>query len=609
MVNQSANTLRDDYPFILPYVYDRVRQRNVYIIDLYDRTKMVGARLFDSVYLVRYIIERKVGQTLGLFRNVDDILARSLHFEEAPRTAEAELSSEHLQSHENELVNNIIGGIVKVVAEAPGKSFIKLKEERPQLTQQQVTKMMESAFGIPRDYILIKEIFSNEMILSNLSVDEIRNLVRREVELFKQQGLASAMSQLCYLNHVSDRLFASLFHLSLSNLVQRLLRLFRDIEHLLKELAAQLGEKVVTQSQEKLFDRLRNWKARPDQAMAEKFPKAQLFDFDAQLPLMDDFIKPFQRAMDRLFAKDKLPRHGQESQARLPDAEEASQTAEGPKKLDVEFVKKMVVFEKNRHHLPINQSAVRSAKSESKREPASTAEESRSPNGKKSEFSKELRQIIGYGATINSLQNCFDTRSRKMRLLDLAMPSIVNSQLPAKVNSSKVRSILAKIRHPCLERSQPRQPDGSASACSGPEGPSAPASASLRKARQRKHVRSADHSTVDRSPRQTAVRSKLAAALKSPAVDTEATKRTNSKTRPNRSFQITTSGWRHAAARETSRGFKSGLNLRQESSANWKETKRLSFRDRLQESATSKEDDDRLERNLDSFILSPFLRE
>ncbi len=612
MVNYSANTLKDEYPFILPHVFDRVRQRNVYIIDLYDRTKMVAVRLFDAVYLVRYIIERKVGQSLALFKNVEDILARSLHFEEVARTADLELSTEQVQpQHDNELVNNIIGGIVKVVAEAPGKNFVKLKEERPQLTLEQVAQMMASNFGIPRDYILIKEIFSNEMMLSNLSIEEIRSLVRREVEQFRQQGLAAAMSQLCYLHHVCDRLFASMFHLALNNLVQRLLRLFRDIEQLLKELGSQLGEKVVTQSQQKIFDRLRNWKTKPDAAMAEKYPKAKHFDFDAQLPLMDDFIKPFQRAMDKLFAKDKLSRNqgAQDSHPKLAAADEESQTLEGPpKKMDVDLVKKMVLFEKNRHHLPINQSAVRSAKSESKREPASTAEESRSACGKKSEASKELRQILGFGSTISSLQNCFEMRSRKLRLMDLALPSIAHSQLPSKVNSAKVRRILSKIRSPAYERSQHRPPEGSASVESGvPEGLSAPASASLQRpgwqqAQRRAHVRSADHSSVDKSPVQRVTRSRVAAALKSPEVDPEASKRTNSKSQgQNRSFQITSSAPR--------RDIKSGLNLRQEASTHWREPKRLSYRERLQESGTSKEEDERLEKHLDSFILSPFLRE
>ena len=629
MMNYSSNILKDEYPFILPHVIDRVRQRNVYIIDLYDKMKMLGLRMFDSIYLVRFIIEKKLGTPLGVFRQIDDIISRSEHFEEIPRSGEFDMSSEKIQtSHENELVNNIIGGLLKVVAEAPGRSFIKLKEEKKQLTKDTIEKLMESHFEISKDYILIKEILSNEMLLYNGSVDNVKSCLQKELDVFRQQKLYNVMTKMCYLNHVCDKLFTSMFQLSLTNLLQKLYRLFRDIDQLLKELVANMGDRTWKASLEKLQESYKNWKIKPDHDMLQKFPRAREFDFDSQLPLMNEFIRPFQRVMDRLFAKDKMDRKAPvEKGIILKDYEDSAAMMEGlPKKIDYEFVKDMVVQEKKKNYIMLNQIGNKTSKSEVKREQVLFDNASTHPTedlyvGKKQACHKELRQIMSFGTTISTLYNCFEAKSREMKRVDMSIPSIVQSHIPSKINNSKVRNIMARIKSTTIEKNS-RMHEGSTSLESDRvEGSSihqmnrTPNRISLVE-RQRVNPKSADHSVISKSPnRVNLMKQKVLEALKSPeSLENTTMKRTHGNThRPNKSFQITRNPSRPTTRDVSSskRSARSGLIMRQSKNGplNWRDTQRSFYRPELEQSFyISKEDEERLDNNLDSFIHTPYIK-
>ena len=80
------------------------------------------------------------------------------------------------------------------------------------------------------------------MVVANLNLDDIQYTIKKEADNYRTQGWHHHMSKVAYMNHVSDKIFGTIFSNAITNLVQKLLRVFKDIDNLIKEIKMNLRE-------------------------------------------------------------------------------------------------------------------------------------------------------------------------------------------------------------------------------------------------------------------------------------------------------------------------------------------------------------------------------
>lgn len=229
---------------------------------------------------------------------------------------------------------------------------------------------------------------------------------------------------------------------------------------------------------------------------------------EQQLHLMGPTIKPFQKAMDKLFLRDKFSRNPVPEQTRpqyltqTADLDGSTTDRKPVQQIDMAFIKRMVDTEKtvkskqemsllrhtktkfNResksglqasgHNLEtVSQGTVSTAlpmhskKSEvttiinenklvqpGQKISSTSAQVNQSQASantsfyvsKKQQYTKEFKEIVGYSSIMNSLQFCFEKRIRQAAETDSKLASIVNSSIPGHNYSNKVRNLLQKVR-------------------------------------------------------------------------------------------------------------------------------------------------------------------
>lgn len=493
MVNFSVNTLKDEYPFILPHVYDRVRTRNVFIIDLYNKTKMIGSRVFDAIYLARYIAEKKIGSVDSTFKAIDDILARSDNFARSEKNP-FEASQKSLGDMGGSVhpdINAFLGQPTKNVGEAPGKVFIKLKAELPQINKEELVKRLHQRFGLPHELLIVKEIGSSEIILTNMTVEEVELEIAQEEENYRRLSIEDIYSKTCYLDHMSDRLFLNIFSKAANNFFKKLCRLLREIEILIKEINLNLKDKLMSEDENEIRKHYEFWKFKPQMVEYEKFPRAKEFLMEPHLGMLGPTIKPFQKAMDKLFMRDKSSKTNQNQIAiqepvqpiRAEDNEEGEVVDLKPVQIDLDYIQQMITAEKHKQRLghstmvsksPFQNQRAKSIKADSVKDGA-TAISTSVPTGQQSAngstenlsapipkfsshipytpqggkalmYGKQLKQIVGYGTMINSLQYCLERKVRDSASNEKGISSIADAFIPGRNYTSKVKSMLTRVK-------------------------------------------------------------------------------------------------------------------------------------------------------------------
>jgi len=442
MLSYSANTLLDEYSCVLSESIERVIYRNVFIVDAYSRIKSTVQRLFNSIYLCKYIMERKIGLTGTFFSNIDEILARSDHFCLIENCFEDTWADINFNEKEKEAIlqNIMSGGVHKVIVEAPGKNFIRIKSEPIQLEAEELTKLITTVFGLPKDYIIIKELIATEIVMNNITLDDIRKAIKREQDYFNKNNLEEESDFKCYMNKVSVKLFTTIFIAALNNLSSKLFKVLRDYEYLLREMWTHLKDTPQAAGIIELRERFDKIRERQDEHMYEKYPMAKQFDLGAQLSHMGPMIKPFQRVMDRLFARDKFSRKNpdQDTDPFLPTkrSNEVSQT------IDLEYVKRLVHARKHKKNRGYSLSA-------SENQVVSKGEEIKVADdfvSRKAALARELKEIVDFRTTVNSLQFCLEESSRNFNSKDRKVVSLVDAEVKGKNYTMKIRNLISRVR-------------------------------------------------------------------------------------------------------------------------------------------------------------------
>ena len=447
MIPFSATCVRDRYLFLLPHDYLRVVYRNAYITDMYNRLKMLGCRLFDALYLAKHISEKKIGTVDSSFKAIEEIVERSdAYYKPELPSHPFDKSSSHVES-----VNLLAGHIQKMVADVPGRQFIKMTEERQQLKKEEVEVMLTSAFDIPRNFFLIKEITATELILANLSLEEIRLLFKREIDDYRRANLGRKLNILHHLNQVGDKIFASIFYMALNNLSQRLYKLIRDFQSLFKETSRVVKERGLETNIIKPTY-MPSWKVYPEWYLLLRFPRAKEFNMGSQIPIMGTkTIKPFQKAMDRLFQRDKVKRiTGTEvlpAEIIKPLQDYSSENVKKPVVIDLDHIRNLIKAEAAASLQPAGNQNTKN-KSEKPKQPVETTP----PASKRQVFLREFKEIIGYGNTMHGLQICFEKRIRSNLSENSEIPTLLDASVKGKDVTHKIRRLLAKVKTRGLEQ-------------------------------------------------------------------------------------------------------------------------------------------------------------
>lgn len=407
---------------------------------MYNRVKMMGSRLIDSIYLVRYVTEVKVGGTDSSFKHIDEIIDASENYMKVYQVApESSRSKDNLKDSAKLFIAN---QVQKVAADAPGKNFIRMKDERPQLKKEEVEHSLEETFNLPKNYFLTREIIGTELILANLTLDDIKMYFRRETEEYKRHGGGKYLNTTHHLNQVADKLFATIFNGALNTLLLKLCRLFKELELIFKEIIRVVKER----GRDEAFDPenyIPTWKTHPEWYLMLKYPKSKEFDLGPHIRIISQrTIKPFQKIMDKLIQRDKNKRPGvekkeEEYSAPLRDYNEEDFVIPAP--IDLNRVQRMIREEKSR-------SKSTSAHNTATRSPDTTDKQSNVHISNKQMFAKEFKEIIGYGNTMNSLQLCFEKRIRTNESELSEIPTLLDASVKGRSYTHKIRRLLTKVK-------------------------------------------------------------------------------------------------------------------------------------------------------------------
>lgn len=379
--------------------------RGSFMLDLYYRLKMGGARLFDMLYLIKYIYEYKINTPDIVFRNIEDIVRCSTHFCEVPTDYETlESPGEPFST---------------ISKEAPGHWFIRMQAEKEQLRREDIQEALRNDFGLSEDCLFLQAISKNEMVVTSLTLEDISQSVANELERYNSRTDKAEVSLTCHFNQRAEKLFSSIYYNSLSSFLQKLFRLIRDIELLLKELQSYLpnsSESTLNLESKDLDTRLAN-----------KYPRAADFNVSGHLPLLGPTIRPFQLEVNRLFARDKL---------KVPPVESSTPQTIYDKSAD----------EQSRPLTGLYAQTMAKFRAATGKEPRDTKSQPPVSEGgyvsKKLRFARELKEIIEYEITMNGMRHTLEQRYRKQKQQEKRLASITDSEGAG----GKVRTALTRFK-------------------------------------------------------------------------------------------------------------------------------------------------------------------
>jgi hypothetical protein len=435
VVNCSSSAVAEQYSYIQPHVVERVVRRNVHIVDLYSRSKNIVCRLFDSLYLAKFIVQFKVegGGSSKWLSAIDDILAKSEHFE-LDRESFANSLKGLDEEREAYLSSLLSGSQPKTPAEVPGCKFVRLKIEPPQIPIEELDRLVCKTFKVEsKDQNLVSIISSSEIILANCSRQQLNQVFEHQKKLSIKEGNRRGMSAGCYVTHISDKVFMQLFVISLNNLLSKLFRVLRDYETLITCLSAELISNDYHDSLKDLRDRWERLDRKADPSLYEKYPKAREYDLGSQLAQLGPVIRPFQRVMDRLFIRDK--KNTKEISMSMSRPTLSNSIREVAPTVDVDYVKNLVSVKRRN---PSSLIAKSLETSHCKTEGGYV--------GKKQEMMQEVKRMVDYRGTLNNLKNRFDMSVREQKRRPVSIDNLTTADVKGKNYSMKIRNLIVRIK-------------------------------------------------------------------------------------------------------------------------------------------------------------------
>ena len=418
--------------------FARVNSKLGFMFESYLRSKNLLVRLYSIVRNAQYIWENKLERGQTQFKNFENMLNGSRFLEATPMPI----------SENSVIVGRGPNNRSRHANELPKKYLVRLKEEEKPMNSEEVEEMFKTHYDLTKDYILIKEIISNRLIMNFSSLEEITNIIKKEIAKFRRAGL-SYVSRMFYLNQQSSEIYAIIYKSALTNLLQKFYRLFKEIENLLKELLFFLY--LVSDSQSQTTHTKRQ-----EPHFFEKYPKVQSYNFDSQKKFLGKLIKPYSQVIDNMLSLEKPKKSGtkqdQDANYNIGDEEDLQKE----KSLDLEFVKKMIDYQKSRRfHKIVNQIGNKTSKSEVKRE-QNNMNQSQNLKSKKifsqNEFLKisdtsnnQRKEIMDFGTTLRSMKAVLDQQAIES-VGSMKSATILDAKIKDRTIVSKMRAMMLTLQ-------------------------------------------------------------------------------------------------------------------------------------------------------------------
>ena len=224
----SSKLLVDQYKTIKPHEIDRVRKRNLFLIEVLNKAKDIGRKLFENLFLVRFISQRNLGREDRQFKVFEEMFNRSEYYRKV----------EHIKEEPKKITYGIhtLLQYSKYFNEVPPGQFVVMVEPKPPFRYDELITMFRNHFNIGEDYLLIPHIIHNDLIPSHVPLDDVRKIIQLESESFRKSGGLAVMTKACFMNKISDQLFKRIFKLAVNNLMQKTVRVVKESEIVMKEL-------------------------------------------------------------------------------------------------------------------------------------------------------------------------------------------------------------------------------------------------------------------------------------------------------------------------------------------------------------------------------------
>lgn len=433
MINFSASCLEDMYNSVNAHSYDRVKSRNIFMLSVFSMFKVMGNRLFDMIFLIRYILERRLLNNEFSFRVFDEIINKSMIYQKTDQT-QFVISQDTRLLEETKTMKSLLGGIVKVTFESPGKLFIQIKKEKGSIPKDFLATFLNETYGIPSDYILIKEVSANDMIIAHLSTDELKSIIKKEFDPFFTEEKSSD-ERAIFLNSVVDKVFSKIYNYSSNNFLLKFSKANKDMELMLREINANISLK----QQRSEFSPKNNREANLSKENREiweerdicKYPMTKAYNFKKHSKIVNPINKPYEAIVDKIFTDDrKKPEIGVEPEVKYLDYDVISEQKKVVEKMSVEVVKGIIQKEKYKRIGIVSEEDERGLYKLGRHNKDGVIIEDY--------YNHQLKEIMDFGSTLRSLKYCLEKKVRETLTLATDIPS-VKSNVAIKKHENRAK--------------------------------------------------------------------------------------------------------------------------------------------------------------------------
>jgi hypothetical protein len=420
-VEASLKQIFELYRGVTPEDIARNHKKLLFLLALKDQVKFLGRRLFDLVQLVKFLWEKRLLKDEAPFRTIDDLLYRSQFYKKSDFREEIKrLNPIGLSSF----------GTNKHAGDVPQAKLVICKEDEPGYRGKDLRKYMEFHFNIPEDYIVIKEVEASEFVMLHTSLEEVRQIIRIELDAIKRSDDFQASLKMVYLNQIAPEIFQRIMCTAAKNYSQKLMRNLKEIDSLLRELIYAMRDITETSITEQLMYNVTN-----DDGKQNHHPMpGYLRDFE--------MIKSYKKAIERYFSQERVV--GKQLAMELSSVVksrgvEDSEDYKTPE-LNVDDIKRMITWEKRKQSKPLKSNPNQGNKS-IKAETTVPVPAADSLWQQRDSSNNEFKEIMGYGTTLRSIKKCLDKQAKDAQHL-LKIPSMVNGKLGDRSVLQRMKSII-----------------------------------------------------------------------------------------------------------------------------------------------------------------------
>lgn len=462
MISYPVQYVDEEFKKITGEEIDKVKMRNLRLVDLYKKSKELILRVFEAGYLTYTIWEARLTnrENLVSFKPLLEFLSNS-------KICEIDQEVQAQGALKTKKFISLVTGLVRQTPIIPKQHLLRLKTEPEPFSSVEFVNTMINHFNLKEDYLLLSEISTNEIITYNLEMESIRLEIKQALVDFRRLNIRD-VSKNCYLDQISSELFAKVFKEALNIQTRKIFMVLKETEYLLKYMQGFISDRKETSihfkldmsqySASQIMDSQLNqsWRAgesphKPTQKpkrgfeshYAAKYPEASTYNHKLHESLGKKLIPPFRRAMELAFNPDIKKEADQDVFGKALETSEPSQEDKIEQLEGIDRVKQLISEEKNREML----TTVKVSKRKLNKSSQSLPKENNLPTNlwaKKDSVNNDLKEIMRFGTTLRAIKKCLAKQTKESNLIT-KMPSIMEAKLPGAMRSQR-RKLLNLIQ-------------------------------------------------------------------------------------------------------------------------------------------------------------------